>query len=83
MIRNLQRSRSIGYNYDYYNKRYKNQVFIAKPKSTKPKIIPLRIGKSDDRFKLKCKLCDFYTNIPFLYERHLSSNNHHIRMNQF
>lgn len=74
--------------YYYYSvKRNYNQVFMSRYISeTKPqqKLTPLRIGEElDSRFKLKCKLCDFYTNQTLLYERHLSSNNHHIRLNQF
>ena len=35
------------------------------------------------KFKFNCKLCDFYTNHKLLYRRHLCSNNHYNRMNQF
>ena len=44
----------------------------------------LNIGISLEKdFKHKCNLCDFYTNEEFLFERHLNSNNHFIRKNQF
>lgn len=33
--------------------------------------------------KYSCKLCDFYTNHTLLYKRHLNSNNHYNRINQF
>ena len=87
----------IGY-YDYYRKQYFyrvkrncDQVFVSRYVTptgdlcmSNKRVTPLTIGESlDSRFKLKCKLCDFYTNQPLLYERHLSSNNHHIRLNQF
>jgi hypothetical protein len=91
MIRTLHRSRQIDSRVRYdYKKQYISRVkknyhfFISVNVDLESKIIPLRIGESMDlRFKLNCKLCDFYTNSPFLYERHLRSNNHHIRMNQF
>lgn len=90
MIRTLHRSRQIDTRVGYYD--YKKQ-YISRVKKNyhffisvnlERKLTPLRIGESLDlSFKLKCKLCDFYTNSPSLYERHLRSNNHHIRMNQF
>ena len=95
--RSSQVNTRVGY-YDYYRKQYfyrvkknYNQVFISRYVTPtgelyipKKRLTPLTIGKSlDSSFKLNCKLCDFYTNQPLLYERHLSSNNHHIRMNQF
>ena len=96
MIRNLHRYRvDTRVGYDYYRKTYYymikrnyNQVFVSRYISeTKPeqqRLTPLRIGESlDSRFKLNCNLCDFYTNQPLLYERHLRSNNHYIRLNQF
>jgi hypothetical protein len=95
MIRTLHRSRQIdtrvGYDYkkQYFCRVKKNYHFfigvnVDLCRQKKQRISPLRIGEPlDSSFKLKCKLCDFYTNSSCLYERHLSSNNHHIRMNQF
>jgi hypothetical protein len=90
MIRHIHRSQRSDFMIKkqsfYWGKRY--EVFISKYISyglpPKTQISPFRIGEQIDmKFKHNCKLCEFYTNQYLLYERHINSNNHFIRKNQF
>ena len=61
----------------YNNDKTKQLINYYNNKRIKEKI------KKTITFKYACKLCDFYTNHYILLKRHINSNNHYIRKNQF
>jgi hypothetical protein len=58
----------------YYNKYINNRIDCYIQSNAK---ITIRM------VKYNCKLCDLHTNHFLVYKRHLRSNNHYIRSNQF
>jgi hypothetical protein len=43
----------------------------------------IKLKDTNIRGRYGCKLCDFCTNHLLVYNRHIRSNNHYIRLNQF